>query len=418
MSMAKSFLAATAVLSCGLAAAAEPAAEPAAAGAVRMGLYRCVLQLPGAQLPFGLELRREGAATVGYLHNGPERVKLTEVAIRGGHLEIGMPGFANRLVADADADGLHGEVDIERLGGKHAHIALRMECGKHPLFFAPSPPGFARVAGRWAVEFIDDDGSRERAVGEFSQTADAVTGTFLTPTGDHRYLEGQVRGQELYLSTFDGAHVYLYHATLGKDGALQGRFWSGDWFNERWEATRDAKAELPDAYALTRIKDGGQGFPFAFPDLDGKEVSSKDPRFAGKVLLVTLAGSWCPNCHDEAAFLEPLYHEYRPKGVEVVSLMFEHFGDFARSAAAAERFRRHYGIDYTTLIAGISDKDDAATRLPALDRVYAFPTTIFIDRTGAVRRIHTGFSGPATGAHYTELVREFRANLDQLLTGT
>jgi peroxiredoxin len=389
---------------------------------VAPGLYRCVLQLPGAELPFGLELRREGAATIGYLLNGPERIRLSDVAIRGGHLEIGMPGFANRLIADADgasgAGGLRGEVDIERLGGKHVHLPLRMERGRHYRFFADSPAGAAKVGGRWAVQFIDDDGSRETAVGEFSQSADSVTGTFLTATGDHRYLAGQIRGRELYLSTFDGAHVYLYHATLGADDALQGEFWSGDWSHERWEGKRDADAALPDAYALTHMRNGGQRFPFAFPDQDGKPVSSTDARFAGKVLVVALAGSWCPNCHDEAAFLEPLYREYRAKGVEVVSLMFEHFGEFAPSAAATARFRRHYAIDYTTLIAGISDKDDAATKLPALDRVYAFPTTIFIDRSGVVRKIHTGFSGPATGAHYTELVREFRASLDALIAGT
>jgi peroxiredoxin len=381
------------------------------------GLYRAVLQLPGGELPFGFELRREGGSTVGYLLNGPERIKLTDLVVRGGHLEIGMPGFANRLVADADGDTLRGEVDIERLGGKHVHIPLVMEHGKRYRFFADARPGSARVAGRWSVQFIDDDGSREAAVGEFTQSGDVVTGTFLTTTGDHRYLAGQVRGRELYLSTFDGAHVFLYHATLTAAGGLDGQFWSGDWYRERWEARRDAAAALPDAYALTRLKGGGHAFPFAFPDEDGVQVSSTDPRFAGKVLIVSLAGSWCPNCHDEAAFLEPLYREYRGRGVEVVSLMFEHFGDFAQSAAATQRFRRHYGIEYTTLIAGISDKDQAAAKLPALDRVVAFPTTVFIDRSGVVRRIHTGFSGPATGAHYTELVKEFRSTLDSLLEG-
>jgi thiol-disulfide isomerase/thioredoxin len=133
------------------------------------------------------------------------------------------------------------------------------------------------------------------------------------------------------------------------------------------------------------------------------------------VLIVALAGSWCPNCHDEAAFLAPLYNDYRAKGLEVVSLMFEHFGDFPHAAEATQRFRQHYGIEYTTLIAGISDKDDAAKKLPMLDRVYAFPTTIFIDRKGQVRKIHTGFSGPATGEHYTQFVNEVKTILDQLL---
>src|ERR1700753_1394416 len=95
--------------------------------------------------------------------------------------------------------------------------------------------------------------------------------------------------------------------------------------------------------------------------------------------------------------------------------MFEHFGDFARAAAATERFRRQYGIDYTTLIAGISDADDAAKKLPMFQEFYGFPTTVVIDRKGQVRKVHTGFSGPATGEHYQQFVDEFKKNLDTLL---
>jgi hypothetical protein len=95
--------------------------------------------------------------------------------------------------------------------------------------------------------------------------------------------------------------------------------------------------------------------------------------------------------------------------------MFEHFGDFAQAAAATRRFRAKFGIEYTTLVAGTSDKDDAARALPQLTGVFAFPTTIWVDRSGKVRKLHAGFSGPATGKHYTELTREFTAFTRQLL---
>jgi thiol-disulfide isomerase/thioredoxin len=276
--------------------------------------------------------------------------------------------------------------------------------------------GGVNVSGRWAVNFIDDGDSKpEAAVGEFTQSRDTVSGTFLTATGDHRFLGGQIKGDELYLSTFDGAHAFLYKAKINADGTLTGDFWSGTAYHERWTARRDASAALPDAYTLTAMRTGVKHLNFAFPDLAGNTVTSHDPAFKGKVMIVALAGSWCPNCHDEAAFLAPLYRDYRGRGVEIVSLMFEHFGDFPRAAEATQRFRQHYGIEYTTLIAGISDKDEAAKVLPMLDRVYAFPTTIFIDRKGNVRKIHTGFSGPATGDHYTQFVNEVKDTLDRLL---
>lgn len=395
---------------------ATPQSAVAAASppAVPMGLYRAVLTLPGGELPVGLDLEREGEATVGYLQNGPERLKLDEVTVAGSHLEIRMPGYENRLIADAKGDELEGEVILVKLGGKQQHIPLHARLGAAYRFFLPAAADNADVSGRWAVTFTDESGKPEAAVGEFSQLHDAVTGTFLTDTGDHRYLAGQVKGDELYLSTFDGAHAFLYKAKITPDG-LSGDFWSGSAYHENWTGKRDAHAALPDAYALTNMRSGARHFEFAFPDLAGNTVSSHDPALRGKVMIVALAGSWCPNCHDEAAFLEPLYREYRGKGLEIVSLMFEHFGDFPQAAAATQRFRNHYGIEYTTLIAGISDKDEAAKKLPMLERVYAFPTTIFVDRKGNVRKIHTGFSGPATGAHYTEFVNEVRATLDQLL---
>jgi peroxiredoxin len=389
-----------------------------AAPAVKMGTYRVVLKVPGGELPFGLELANQGSATVGYLINGKERVTLSEIKIEGSHLEIRMPGYETRLTADARGDELTGEIYLDKLGGKDQRIPLRATLNQSYRFFADPAADHADLSGRWSVNLLDDHGNSDFAVGEFTQDKDVLTGTFLTPTGDQRYLAGQVRGNELYLSTFDGAHVFLYKAKLGAQGSLSGDYWSGLSYHEKWSAKRDAAAVLPNAYALTAMRTGSKQFDFSFPDLTGNIVTSKDAQFRGKVLIVALAGSWCPNCHDEAAFLAPLYKDYRSKGLEIVSLMFEHFGDFPRAAEATQRFRQHYGIEYTTLIAGVSDKDEAAKKLPMLDRVYAFPTTIFIDRKGNVRKIHTGFSGPATGEHYTDFVNEVKATLDQLLKET
>jgi thiol-disulfide isomerase/thioredoxin len=401
-----------------LALGAFPVRAAADAG-VPLGHYRVVLTLPGGELPFGLELKREGAATVAYLLNAQERLRCSEVSINGSHVEIQMPGFLNRIIADASDGSLKGELERTRPGAELQHIPLSAHLGDRYRFFPAPEPKSATVAGRWAVVFADaGDGSKEKGVGEFSQSGDHVTGTFLAETGDHRYLEGQTRGDELFLSVFDGSHAYLYHARLTTSGILQGDWWSGLTGHETWTGIRDDHAALPDAYAMTHMKDPSKPLSITFPDQTGKPTSLDDPRFRGKVLVVSLAGSWCPNCHDEAAFLEPFYREYRGKGVEVVSLMFEYFGDFARAAEATERFRKHYGIDYTTLIAGISNKDDAAKRLPMLDRVVAYPTTLFVDRSGHVRKIHTGFSGPGTGAHYDVLVKEFRAEVDHLLAGS
>ena len=379
------------------------------------GNYRAVLELPGGELPFGLDIAREEDGFVLYLLNGEERVRVDEVTAAEGRLTATMPGYENTLTAEIRGRKLRGEVSLLRAGGERQVLPFRAEAGQTWRFFEEPSTDNADVGGRWSVTFTSDEGKQSPGVAEFTQSFERVTGTILTPTGDHRFLAGEVRGDELYLSRFDGASAYLYRAKVDASGELEGEYWSGKTGHQRFHAERNPDAVLDTSAVATALKDPAVKLEFTFPDLDDRPVSLSDPRFQGKVVIVTLAGSWCPNCHDEAAFLAQLYRELRGEGLEVVSLMFEHFGDFAQAAAATRRFRDKFGIEYTTLIAGTSDRDEAAKALPQLTGVFAFPTTIWVDRTGTVRKIHAGFSGPATGQHYDDLTQEFRALVESLL---
>ena len=185
--------------------------------------------------------------------------------------------------------------------------------------------------------------------------------------------------------------------------------------HQTWSATRDPEARLPDAYSRTHLREGYDRLTFSFPDHEGRKVSLADEKFDGKVVVIALAGTWCPNCNDEAGFLRILHERHRDEGLEIVALMFEHFEDMDIATAQVEKFRAKHNIEYDTLIAGISDKDYAAQQLQALDAVLAFPTTIFVDRSGRVRTIHTGFSGPGTGEYYERLKTEFTAIISEML---
>jgi thiol-disulfide isomerase/thioredoxin len=393
-----------ALAACGRGERAEP--EP--------GLYRATLSLPGGELPFGVEIAREGGRTVLFLVNGAERLRVDAVTVTDGTLKARMPGFENTLTARIEGDTLRGDVVLVKREGREQVIPFAARRGADYRFFPTASAAGADVAGRWAMTFTEPDGTESPAVGEFQQRGNSVVGTFLTPTGDHRYLAGEVRGDELFLSTFDGAHAYLYRASLTADGSLRGTFWSGLAWQQAFTGRRDDTANLDGAPA-TAMRADAERFNFTFPDPEGRPVSLTDPRFADKVVVVTLAGSWCPNCRDEASFLAPWYLENRARGVEVIALMFEHFGDFERAAGAVALLRQDLGIEYTTLIAGISDKQAAARQLPQLNGIYAFPTTLFVDRAGRVRFIHTGYAGPGTGEHHVALVAKFNAVVDGLL---
>jgi peroxiredoxin len=387
-------------------------------GPIALGTYRATLELPGGELPFGLEIVRENEKYVAYLVNGAERVRVPEVTVADGRIEMLMPGFENTLAARIDDDELKGDVTLVKRDAKNQVIPFTATYGVEYRFVEKPLTDNSDLSGRWAVTFTPESGKPYAAVGEFSQSHGEVTGTFLTGTGDHRFLAGDVHDDDFSLSTFDGAHAYLYKGRIDGKGGISGTYWSGLASRERFAGKRDEAASLGEAENATQMRVDADGLDFTFPDLDGKPVSIHDARFAGKVVIVALGGSWCPNCHDEAAFLAPYYLQNRDRGLEVVELMFEHFGDFEQAAAATRRFREKFNLQYATLIAGSSDKEKAAERLPQLNGVFAFPTTVFLDRKGRVRRIYTGFSGPGTGEHYQKLIEDFDATVEQLLAET
>ena len=381
------------------------------------GIYRATLTVPGGELPFGLDVAREEKGLVLYLVNGEERVRVPARVAEDGTVTATVPGYETTLTIRVRGKKLTGEVTMTGRGAATQTLPFAAEPGRTWRFYEEAATDNVDVAGRWEVTFKSEDGAQARGVAEFTQRFAQVTGTVLLSTGDQRYLAGEVHGDELRLSRFDGGSAYLYHASVNKRGALVGEYWSGKTGHRTFVAVSNPDAELDVSDVATGMRDPDVKLQFTFPDLDGKPVSLADPRFAGKVIIVALDGSWCPNCHDEARLLMELYRQYRAQGLEIVSLMFEHHGDFERAASAARKFRDDLGVEYPMLVAGTTDRDDAATRLPQLTGVHAFPTTIFLDRTGHVRKIQAGFSGPATGLRYQRLVAEWTALIESLLAG-
>jgi peroxiredoxin len=381
-----------------------------------LGSYRGVLSVAGGDLPFGLELAEEDGDIVAYLINGPERARAPDVRLDDETLEIKMPGYPHRLEARFVDGRFEGAVHFLRPRGVVKSVRVVAVLGQDWRFFPEPDAKPADFSGRWAITFRNpDDGSESAAIAELTQHGHEVWGTVLRPSGDDRYLAGEARGDTLFLSRFDGGSAYLYLARLATDGTLTGDFHSQGGTHNTWTARRDDKAKLADPTRMTGLKPGTRRFEFAFPDVDGKLHTFPDQRYAGKVVLVTIGGSWCANCHDEAVFLRDLLASHGKQGLEVVQLMFEYTPDFQSASAAARDFIAKFSIDYPVLIAGTTTDDDVLKKLPQLEKFMAYPTLIVIGRDGRVRQIHTGFSGPATGAHYEEQNRELTALVEGLL---
>lgn len=388
-------------------------------GDLAPGPWRAYLRSPNGDIPFQLELLRRGEEWTAAITNGAERIEVPDVRVDGAKVEIAFPHYDSRIDAKIERDGtvLSGEWSKRSGADAWKRMAFFATSGDAPRFpphehgeDEPTPD----VSGRWYVRFSK---SKEPAVALFETAANGeLRGTFLTSTGDHRYLAGSLDGSVLRLSCFDGAHAFLYEARVGAGAReIDGRFQSGEAWNERWIASRDERASLQGEMSLAKWKAGFALGSLAYPGLDGTLVELDGPSLAGKPRILQLSGSWCPNCQDETAYLAQLERKHREKGLVVLALCFEVTGDRERDAAQAARMRARHGAEYPFLLAGSSDKALAAQAFPALDRVHAFPTTLFVDRSGIVRAVHSGFSGPATGAAHADLAARFERLTAEIL---
>lgn len=257
-----------------------------------------------------------------------------------------------------------------------------------------------------------------KAVAIFNQKGNKLTGSFLTPSGDYRYLEGIVTGDSLKLSTFDGSHAYYFRAKVDDAATISG----GDYFSgyagwQKWTAVKDENAALPEQNAPTSLRPGETGLNFAFKDLDDKLISIKDERYKNKVIIVQIMGSWCPNCMDETKFLSEFYNKNKQRGIEIIALAYEYSTDTERSKASLRKFQQRFNVQYPMLITGAVTSDEQRTEktLPQLTPIRSFPTTIFIDNKGNVRKIHPVFYGPGTGEYYKEYLKDFNKTVDELV---
>lgn len=381
------------------------------------GWWRASLQrADGYTIDFNIEVKTTDGKPVWSIRNAGERLEVTDIKQEADSILVQMPvfesGFYLKITNDTIVEGKWTrQSSIKELTLPVTFIYNQPN--RYPLTQQQQP---INVTGRWAVNFNTEDD----AVAEFVQNGEILTGTFLTPTGDYRYLEGTVSGNSLRLSTFDGSHAYFFSASIQNDSTLtNGIFCSGPTFKDQWTALKDSAAAIPDTASAVYLKPGQDKLDFRFPDIDSNMVSINDEKFKNKAVVIQIMGSWCPNCMDETAFISEYYQNNKQRGVEMIALAYEYSTDFQRSQKGLRKFQKKFNMQYPILITGVKVSDTLRTEktLPQITPIQMFPTTIFIGKDGKVKKIHTGFNGPGTGEHYEKFKREFEATIDELLKG-
>lgn len=364
-------------------------------------------------LPFNLKVnKKDDGSYAMQIFNSEEVIDVDEIEIKGDSIIMQTPVFEGYLAGTFTENSIQGQFIKESLD---RIVPFKAIYGSEDRFQAKNESTNRNVTGIWETYFSPDLKEEYVGKGIFLQEDNRVTGTFRTTTGDYRYLDGILDGDSLKLSAFDGAHAFLFNARV-TDSTMNGVFYSGNHFKEPFVATRNDGFELPNPDSLTFLNEGYDKLAFTFPDVKGNLISLSDETYQDKVVVVQLMGTWCPNCLDETKFLVDYLEENND--IEVIGLAFESAKTKEIAIEGIERLKERIGVDYPILLTqyGTYDKQKAQEKLPMLNHVLSYPTTIFVDKKGNVRKIHTGFNGPATGEKFIEFKKDFNELMTELVS--
>ncbi len=383
------------------AACATPQERPSLAGR-----WDATVVVNDLEIPFPFEIAEDGRLVTGSFFNGELAITSTGGTFENGMLELAFAQYASTI----EATYANGRLEGQYVRGSRRPYPFRAVRAAESVAASLEAPS---IAGVW---IIPTESSKGEKAWRFivRQTGAEVEGGILRVDGDTGTLTGSYRDGTFVMSHFSGARPLLLEVTLEEDGSLrllQNR--QRELVAVRSDSARAAELDEPtDPSRHTLVADPSEPFRFSFPDLDGQIVTNADPRFAGKVVLVSITGSWCPNCHDEAPFLANLYKTYRDKGLEIVALSFEEEEQLA-NPTRLRAFIEKYDLGYTFLLAGVPDQ--LSEMVPQAVNLNAFPTTFMLGRDGRVRAVHAGFPSPASGSFYTEAQHEITSQIEHLL---
>lgn len=367
-------------------------------------------------LPFNLIVSKSSKGYSFNVENGEEMIELNQAEQKGDSLYVRFPFFNSLLVFAADSKRSINGYWVNFNKGPNYKIPFHSNKQRTERFsFAKKKVMDTSIDGKWEVTFEPNTNSAYPAVGIFKQEKgkSEVSGTFLTETGDYRFLEGNIVNDSVYLSCFDGSHAFLFKAAILGD-SLKGKFFSGKHWSSEWEGKRNENAALKSPEDLTYVVDNS-AIEFTLTDLEGKEFSFPNENYTDKVTIIQIMGTWCPNCLDETIYYKELYAQYHHKGLEIISIAYEAGNTMEDYVASVTRLRNKLNLNFTFLIGGAAKKNLASEHFSMLNEIISFPTTIFIGRDGQVKRIHTGFNGPGTGDYYTEYVTNTNSLIENLL---
>ena len=377
----------------------------------KLGEYRAEIKTKdGSILPFKFVLFNESNKLIMKVENDKETLIYDDIVYIKDSIKILMPPYDAVIIVKSKGETLKGRY-LKEESGKEA--SFHATINEEPKFTSDKEANFS-LEGKYKTVFRPEN--PYPGLGLFTQKDNKISGTFRKNTGDTRYLSGITFGDSILLSTFDGAHPYLIKAVKKGDTIFGNLHYYSDSITEFW-MIEDDDYELANSKSLTKLKNGFQSINFNFKNVNGEFISLNDKQFKNKVVVVQILGTWCPNCLDETQFFLSYIEENPSQDLAFVGLSVEAAKTEERAMKRISSMIEKFDIPYPILLAqyGSTDKEIFLEKIPMLENIISYPTTIIIDKSGKVNSIHTGFNGPATGQAFIDYKNEFESEIKGLL---
>lgn len=368
------------------------------------GNYHLQFQTENGIIPARLEITENG---LWHFRNAEEIIPVDSVVLKGDSFFVVLPLFDSSLRGVWSADSLRGTwtdhsrkaytIPFRGVIKPKSSTSNSIENFTYNILFSPS-----------------DSAESSKGVGVLLKDGDIVTGTILTETGDYRYLEGEWRDDKIWLSAFDGTHLFYLSGHIKGDSISSGVFLSGKHWKEEWVAVQSNTHALRDPYSITTLR-VDKNPAFSVLDNAGHSVSFDSTSWKNHVSIIQIMGSWCPNCTDESRFLKELHSTHGKQGLQIIPVAFERGDDIAAACRRVDNQFKQLGLPYSFYYGGKAGKEEAQKTLNFINEVHSFPTTIFIDKKGNIRRVFTGFYGPGTHQEYDLHTTEIKKLITELL---
>jgi thiol-disulfide isomerase/thioredoxin len=375
----------------------------------KTGIWHFEFKSPNASIPFLMDLNFTPKAVKGAILNGEEKIPVLGSFTNKSRIVIPISTYEINLELNIISPTVIRGSWIRYNKDPKIIVPVEGIYGLRDRFSIELKKTALDLSGKWEIDLTDEQGVKSTGIILFKQKQNYLSGSILTPTGDYRYMEGYISGEDFEAASFDGMFNYVLKGSVKGDKISASLL---SLYKISIQGKRNDSITLPDAYKATQLE---SPLKFTFPNLQGTPVSLNDKKFQNKPLIIQFFGSWCPNCLDEMNYLIPWYQENKKRGIEIIALAFERSLSEKLAKIQLKKIQATNHVSYELLLAGSTSEDRPMEKIKGLKNFISFPTTLFLNRKHEVFKIHAGFSGPGTGPFYEQWKKEFNENVNEIL---